>query len=151
MKDIKNYEGLYAVTEDGRVWSYKKNKFLSPSSANGYLQVVLSKKGKHKTYRIHRLVAEAYLENPNNLPEVNHKDENKGNNTVENLEWCTRDYNVNFGSHPKKRKPIYCVELDKIFIGARQAASELHISRANICSVVLGDRATAGGYHWRYV
>ena len=95
MRDIKNYEGIYAITSCGKVWSYRNNKFLAPSiSGRGYFQVNLSKNGKYRHYFIHRLVAEAYLENPNNLPVVNHKDLNKLNNALTNLEWCTQSYNV---------------------------------------------------------
>ena len=86
MKDIKDYEGLYAITEDGRIWSYRSNRFLKPYVRKGYLRVKLYINGVEKDFSIHRLVAFAYLPNPDNLPEVNHKDENKQNNCVDNLE-----------------------------------------------------------------
>lgn len=86
MKDIKDYEGLYAVTEDGRIWSYRRKKFLKPIVVNGYLQVHLYINGVKKVFYVHRLVALAYLPNPNNFPQVNHRDENKQNNDVSNLE-----------------------------------------------------------------
>ena len=74
MKDIKGYEGLYAVTSCGRVWSYRRNKFLAPATIkSGYNYVNLYKDGKKKFCRVHRLVAEAYIPNPDNLPQVNHK------------------------------------------------------------------------------
>ena len=90
MKDIIGYEGLYAVTSCGKVWSYKSKKFLKPGKRrDGYLHVSLYKGGEGKLYYIHRLVAEAYLPNPNGLQQVNHKDENRENNALQNLEWCT--------------------------------------------------------------
>lgn len=156
MKDIKNYEGLYAVTEDGRVWSYKSNKFMIPAQNNGYLFVNLYKEHKLKKAYIHRLVAEAYLPNPDNLPEVNHKDENKANNALSNLEWCTRQYNTNYGtsiqrSHEKLKKAIYCQELDEIFSSAYDAAEQLGLKRPNIWCALSGRSKTAGGYHFEYI
>ena len=98
MKDIKNYEGLYAVTSCGKVWSYTHKRFLNPQCNGHYYQVNLSKDGKTRHHFIHRLVAEAYLLNPNSLPQVNHIDENKANNAVTNLEWCTVKENANHGT-----------------------------------------------------
>lgn len=98
MKDIPNYEGLYAITEDGNVWSYRNNRFIkSFLRKNGYMQVLLVKDGTKKSWKVHRLVALTYLPNLNNYPEVNHKDENRINNCVDNLEWCPHDYNCNYG------------------------------------------------------
>ena len=98
MKDIPNYEGLYAITEDWNVWSYRNNRFIkSFLRKNGYMQVLLVKDGTKKSWKVHRLVALTYLPNPNNYPEVNHKDENRINNCVDNLEWCPHDYNCNYG------------------------------------------------------
>lgn len=97
MKDIAGYEGQYAVTEDGKVWSYKRNSFLSPNRIySGYLRVGLrdSKNGqKRKAHSIHRLVAIAYIENPEGKEEVNHKNGVRYDNRVENLEWATRSEN----------------------------------------------------------
>jgi hypothetical protein len=97
MKDVIGYEGLYAVTEDGRVWAYPnrvhKGKFLKTSLKKGYPFVCLCKGPVIKQFTVHRLVAEAYLPNPNSLPQVNHKDSNKENNRVTNLEWCTASEN----------------------------------------------------------
>lgn len=94
MKDIKGYEGLYAITEDGKVWSYKSNQWMTPWFFGDYLYIGL----QDKSYAVHRLVAQTYLDNPNNLPCVNHKDEDKTNNAVTNLEWCTYQYNNNYGT-----------------------------------------------------
>lgn len=99
MVDIEGYAGLYAVTEDGRVWSYRSQKFLKLySDCWGYYRVGLWERNKMKNYQVHRLVANAYIPNPNNYPCVNHKDEDKSNNNVSNLEWCTYAYNNIYGN-----------------------------------------------------
>ena len=106
MRDIKNYEGLYAVTSCGRVWSYKSNQFLTNSLNHtgpyGYSCVYLYKDSKRKKHFIHRLVAEAYIDNPSGLPEVNHIDENKSHNYLSNLEFCTKKYNNNYGTRNQR-------------------------------------------------
>ena len=90
VRPVKGYEGRYGVTEDGQVWSYLTNKFLKPKiQKNGYQAVTLRRENEKQTLYVHRIVAEAFLPNPNNLPQVNHKDLNKKNNFVENLEWIT--------------------------------------------------------------
>ena len=156
MKDIENYEGLYAITRSGSVWSYKSNKFLKPSNnGKGYYQISLCKDGKGKNYLIHRLVAEAYIPNPEGLPQVNHKDENTQNNCASNLEWCDAKYNANYGtrterSNKKRSKPVYCIELDKTFYGARQAARELGLDNSSIIKCCKGRYKTHGGFHWMY-
>lgn len=94
MKDIVGYEGLYAVTKDGQVWSYRRNIFLRPTMRKGYLAVYLSKGGKGKACYIHRLVALAYVPNPDNLETVDHIDGNKINNNAENLQWLSRVNNI---------------------------------------------------------
>lgn len=99
-KPIKGYEGLYAVDSKGNVHSLvhgqsRRNKILIPHEKNGYLAVNLFKHSKCKHFYIHRLVAEAFIPNPDNLSEVNHMDCNKHNNAVENLEWCDRKRNLN--------------------------------------------------------
>lgn len=104
-RDVVGYEGLYLISNMGRVrslitngWTKGKNGILSPGTTRkGYSMVVLSKEGKPTSKAIHRLVAEAFIPNPLNLPQINHKDENKKNNKVENLEWCDAKYNTNYG------------------------------------------------------
>lgn len=157
MKDIAGYEGLYAITEEGKVWSYKTNRFLAlQNSTAGYSYVTLCKNGKETKYYVHRLVALAYLENPNNLPCVNHKDENKANNHVNNLEWCTVEYN-NYYSNSKVTtwentpKPIYCVELDIVFSSINQASKYLNIRRDRIKNCLSGYAKTVKGYHLNYI
>ena len=103
MKDIKGYEGLYAIDENGNVFGYKRKKFLKPlTDSSGYYQVVLCKNGLQKRYLVHRLVAETFLTTTESKAFVNHKDENKTNNSVENLEWCTHKYNCNYGARNKQ-------------------------------------------------
>ena len=103
-KDIPGYEGLYQVSNTGQVRSLNyrqtgKTKILKQhTDKNGYKKVGLSKNGKVKTYAVHRLVAKAFISNPNNLPYVNHKDENPSNNAVWNLEWCDCSYNTSYGT-----------------------------------------------------
>lgn len=128
-KDIKGYEGYYQVSNLGRVKSlprlliysdgqkhYYKEKILKPQKHyRGYLLVVLCKCGVRCGDVVHRLVAEAFIPNPNNYNEINHIDEDKTNNRVDNLEWCTHIYNINFGtrnermsdSKKKTSQPIY--------------------------------------------
>ena len=131
MKDIKGYEGLYAITPEGDVYSYKRKKFLKPGvNGIGYLYVSLCKDGKIKHYGVHRLVAEAYIPNPDNLPQINHKDENKENNCLQNLEWCDAKYNINYGTRNEKiKKPILQYDLDgnyiKTFNSIQKASEEL--------------------------
>ena len=103
-KDIPGYEGLYQVSNLGNVKSLHYNKsnrqvILKPKlTKTGYCRVGLHSKGVSKDFYIHRLVAEAFLDNPNNLSDVNHKDENKTNNNINNLEWVSHEYNMNYGT-----------------------------------------------------
>lgn len=102
-RPVVGYEGLYEVSSTGQVRNCR-GKLLRPGpDHNGYLKCVLCKKGKTKTIYIHRLVAQAFIPNPMYLKQVNHKDEDKSNNNVDNLEWCTARYNVNYGCAQDKR------------------------------------------------
>ena len=102
-RPIVGFEGLYEVSNTGQVRNCR-GKLLRPGlNHNGYLKCVLCKNGKAKTIYIHRLVAQAFISNPDNLPEINHKDEDKTNNRVDNLEFCDRKYNVNYGCAQDKR------------------------------------------------
>ena len=95
VKDIPGYEGMYAVSKQGDVYSYKTNKIFSPSKTkDGYLKVTLRAGGKAYHYRVHKLVAMTYLDNPDNLSEINHKDFNRQNNNLENLEWISHEDNI---------------------------------------------------------
>ena len=157
MKDIKGYEGIYGITSCGKVWSYKSKKFLKPYTDNaGYLYVNLYKDGKVKKYKVHRLVTEAYIPNPENLPQVNHKDENKANNCLQNLEWCDAKYNNNYGTHYEKvsnslKIPILQYDLDGNFIREWSSAADVGREvRPNICKCLKGKQKSAYGYIWKY-
>lgn len=103
-KDIEGYEGLYQVSNLGRVKSLKFNKIKILSqgiSGSGYKIASLSKENQRKIFLVHRLVAMVFIKNPNNYPCINHKDENKLNNLANNLEWCTHRYNCNYKNHNK--------------------------------------------------
>lgn len=103
---IKGYEGLYEVSDQGMVKSigYDKERILKTvRMTNGYLKVNLCKNGETKTFKVHRLVAKTFIPNPQNLPEVNHKDEDKENNSVQNLEWCDQKYNINYGTRTQRQ------------------------------------------------
>ena len=105
-KDIEGYEGLYQVSNKGRVKSFHgKGRIMKPGTHPlGYKVVPLTKDGETNTKQVHRLVAQAFIPNPENLPVINHKDENPSNNNVENLEWCTQKYNLNYGTCQERKK-----------------------------------------------
>lgn len=153
-KDIKNYEDKYQISIFGNVKNVKTNKMLTPyKNTNGYFQIDLWIKNKRKKFLIHKLVAETFIPNINNSPIVNHKDENKQNNNINNLEWCTAKYNANYGTRNKKlSKPVVCIELNKQFESLKMAEEELKIEKTNIskCCYKKRHHKTAGGYHWRW-
>lgn len=172
-KDIVGYENLYQVSNLGNVVSFKhkKPKLLKPRKySNGYLVVTLSNYNKSlKDFYLHRLVGQAFLPNPKNYPVINHKDENKLNNNVENLEWCTQKYNTNYGTAQERKskklskilinrkdlsKPVLQFDKNIIFIkeypSAMDAERNTGIHQENICSVCRGKQKSAGGYIWRY-
>ena len=128
-KDIQNYEGLYQISSYGRVFSIKHKKFLILRKNNkGYLQVQLYNQGR-KVYKVHRLVADAFIENKNNLPQVNHLDGNKNNNHVDNLEWCNNHDNLihswNIGLRRCKEFENYCLFCGKKLIRNRFKSGRL--------------------------
>lgn len=154
-KDIKGYDGLYQISNLGRVKSFgnvnsnnSKERILKPGiDGVGYLLVILFKDGKAKTFRIHRLVAKTFIPNIENLPQVNHKDEIKTNNCVENLEWCTAKYNINYS----KSKRVICVETNVIYESIKEADRQTCISQSSISKCCLKKRKTAGKLHWKFV
>lgn len=117
MIDIKGYEGEYAITEDGKVWSHKHKKFLKTFvSNNGYLRVRLHKNGKGKNYRVHRLVAEAYIPNPYNLPEVHHINSIRTDNRIENLAWVSKEDNLKLREYKPHTAKWYAAKLEELGI-----------------------------------
>lgn len=158
--------GLYQVSNLGRVKSLhyrhsNKEKILPLQKCREYLNVGLSKNGKQVGHFIHRLVAEAFIPNPDRLPEVNHKDEDKYNNNVDNLEWITTKNNMNYGTRNKRisknllnrkdiSKPVQCIETGITYSSAHEANRQTGINFSKICAVCRGERNTTGGYHWRY-
>lgn len=107
-RPISGYEGLYEVSDKGRIRAQSQYRsWKTPISLTlmntGYLRARLCKNGKGRGYSVHRLVAEAFIPNPDNLPLVNHKDEDKTNNCVENLEWCTHSYNSKYSANRRKQ------------------------------------------------
>lgn len=165
-KNIDGYEGLYQVSNLGNVKSLNYNKtgkerILKPGTDKcGYRLVGLFKNGKLKFFTIHRLVANSFLENPDHKPEVNHKDEDKTNNCVENLEWMTRKENNNYGTRTERvsrslSKLVLQFTKNGEFIrkwqSTRQIERELGFSIGNISGCCKGKRKSAYGYIWTYV
>lgn len=157
-KDIKGYEGLYQVSNLGRVKSFKFNKerLLKLRFTGRYYQAILTKNSKQKSYLIHRLVATYFIPNPENLPQVNHKDEDKANNSVDNLEWCNAKYNIHYGTGLQRRiatqcKPVLCVETGMNYPSAVEAGKQIGICHRHIGACCKGKRKTTGGYHWKYI
>ena len=188
-RDIKGYEGKYMISNLGRVKSLERTvwngrgyrivpeKILKAGdNGHGYLFVMLCKDGKYKNCRINRLVAQAFLENPQNLPEVNHKDEDKTNNCVENLEWCSKLYNIKYGTGIKRRaeklkgkkhseehnkkigkklsKPVFSVDKESGLImwweSTREAERCTGIDNGSISKCCQGKLKSAGGHIWFY-
>nr|DAY86026.1 MAG TPA: homing endonuclease [Caudoviricetes sp.] len=163
-KDIEDYKGLYQVSNLGRVRSLervdsnghpvKERVLASFPNRNGYLKVNLYRDRHIKQVSIHCLVAAAFLDNPDNLPEVNHIDEDKGNNLVENLEWCTALYNTNYGTRTERaakanERPIYAVSGSGhryFFESARKAAELLGLDRSAVSKCLRGKRKYHGGF-----
>lgn len=177
-KDIEGYEGLYMVSNYGRVKSLKfgKERILYQSiGTKDYLLVKLFKEGNKITFRVHRLVAIAFIPNPENKPEVNHisellydeehKDLAKKDNRSVNLEYCDAKYNSNYGTRNERisksmlgvninredqSTKIICVETNKIYPSVHEAGRQTGIDNGSIIKCCKGKRKTAGGYRWKY-
>lgn len=187
-KSIRGYETLYEVSSYGRVRSlkhlvkqsgnkgatfsrYYNGKVITQREGiGGYIFVCLSNGASKKTMRVHKLVAEAFIPNPNNYPQINHKDENKSNNRVDNLEWCSPSYNCNYGTRidrirVKTGKPVRQYDINGNFIqefpSVSEASRTLGISLSSIASMANGrkrmkngkeyERKSVGGFIWRWI
>lgn len=172
-KPVIGYEGLYEVSNFGNVDSLnynhtnKRKRRIQREGRGGYMYVNLHKGGKTVTKKTHRLVAEAFIPNPHNLPQVNHKDENKLNNRADNLEWCNSSYNNKYGNRPRKVLDAYkrngaivaerpVVKIDKNgtivaeYISISEAARSVGVRRESVRDCVLGRQLTCVGYFWKY-
>lgn len=124
-----------------------------PAIQRGYKVVLVRENGGFKNYKVHRLVAEKYIPNPENLPCINHINGDKLDNRVENLEWCTQKHNIQEAFRLElcsNQTPVICIETGERFVSATEAGRAYNIERRNITSVCQHKRHTAGGYHWRY-
>jgi hypothetical protein len=165
-RDVVGYEGLYEVSDAGSIRNAHTKKIKKPYiNRCGYKKVQLRKNGSSKNHYIHRLVALSFICNPDNLKEINHKDENKLNNNADNLEWCTRSYNVNYGlriekfrlsmrNNPSVSKEIKAYDENGLEIFSFPSASEAGrvtgIPATTIRSCAIGNLKRAGGLVWRY-
>lgn len=159
-KPIIGYESLYSVSNTGEIFSYRSNSIIRQQDSFGYKSVALyDKEGKCKRYRVHRVVAQTFLPNPNNLPQVNHIDSNKNNNSVCNLEWCTSKQNTNhaikennyfYAAHiSKKQKPVYSLDregniLEK-YNTVAEASRKLGVSRKMVYYLLGSGKRTKKG------
>ncbi|WAX17991.1 DNA endonuclease [Streptococcus phage SG586P1] len=173
-KDITGYEGLYQVSDQGRVKSLErkfhiwhggeriqKERILKQATThNGYLRVTLYAGDKPKTLKVHRLVCEAFHKNPNNKPEVNHINENRTDNRACNLEWCTRRENCNHGTHNERvakalSKTVGQFSLDGKLIKVWQSASEVRrqigFNQGYVSAAARGEHKQAYGFIWKYI
>lgn len=156
-KIIKDYEN-YEVSDSGLVRNRKTGRELKGLDNRGYLRVCLYKYDKQTFKSIHRLVAETFIPNPDKKPEVNHINEIKCDNRIENLEWMTSKENMNYGNRSKrqavsKSKPIIVIYRDntyEYYPSATICAEELGLWKGNINSVIKGRRKTAGGLRFEY-
>lgn len=140
-KQIEGYPHLL-VSRTGQVWTTTYNRLLKPHISNrGYLRIGLNKDKVIKTVGVHRLVAEAFIPNPDNLPQVDHIDGNKLNNTVENLQWISPSDNTKKACKGiiRRAKPIVCIETGKVYKTIKEANRELHIPEAVISAIIRGE------------
>ena len=164
---VPGYEGYYEISNLGNIKSLRSGKLLKQASnKDGYKFVCLAKDGKSRSYGVHRLVALAFLPNPENLPEVNHKDESHDNNCVENLEWISKKGNRNYGTYRERmskslkesgtnNKSISAydkktLKFVKSYDSITEAEKELGLSKGAIGKALSGRRKTSAGFVWKY-
>lgn len=163
-KDIPEYEGLYQISNLCRIrslYNYKRNgtNILVPKVKHNYYQIGLRKNGIRKWHQVHRLLAKAFIPNPNNYPVVNHINEDKLDNRIENLEWCSVSYNNCYGTRlqrvkEKVGKPVIQYDLEGNFINKYPSLMDtsrtLKISASNISLCCKGKYKQAGGFIFKY-
>ena len=161
-KPVLGYEGLYEVSNLGRVRSifrWKQYKILKPILKKGYFEVGLWKNKKAKWVMVHRIIAIAFIPNPNGFLYINHIDENKMNNCADNLEWCTAKYNCNYGTRNKRIRekiyiPVLQYTIDGKFVAEyksiQTAANLINKNPRHISDCCRGKRKSAYGFVWRY-
>lgn len=163
-KPVKGYDA-YEVSNMGRVRSLYKYKFIKgkyrkiekvhylkgADNGHGYKYVTVCDSGKHKRLYVHRMVADAFLANPNNLPQINHKDENKANNNVANLEWCDSQYNMDYSfSKAVEQIDMKTGEIVASFKSSKEAGRQTGFSSGNISQACNGIWRYYNGYYWRW-
>ena len=158
-RNVKGYEGEYLVSNESQVYSlpkgvYRSGRYLKPGKRGRgkqkYYFVVLCRDTVETIKSIHRIVAEAFLENPNEFPEVNHKDENPFNNHVDNLEWCSRQYNIEYSKNKKIVQLSVSGEIIEEHRSITYAFIKTGIGRTAIGNALNGLSTTAGGYRWKF-
>ena len=164
-KPIRGYEGLYEVSNLGNVrglvrdWDNRTKAIRNMRqhvSKTGYLSLRLCKDGKTKLCKVHRLVAEAFLENPSSFPFVNHLDGNKLNNNVSNLEWCSASRNIQHAYDTGLKKTRHVLQINKdgeiiqVWDNMSKASESSGVGIPHIYQCCAGQRLTAGGYKWAY-
>jgi len=169
-RDVVGYEGLYMVSSFGRVW---KNGFTTNTNVrkrghmvsshkdeNGYIRVDLTINKKTNNCQVHRLVASAFVDNPFQYNEVNHKDENPANNLATNLEWCSHKYNINYGGCRQRigranSRGVAMLTMNNerltVFPSIRAAAIYIGKKPTSICAVCNGRAKSCGGYKWKHL
>ena len=170
--DIKSYEGKYQVSNLGNIRNSKGKVMKQRKGKDGYMRIDLFKDGKHKSYLVHRLVLSTFKANPRNCSDVNHIDENKENNSLNNLEWTSHKDNLNYGTRnkrvaatnkanghyaklarinsDKKSIPVYCTTNNTVYKSAHEAARQLNLDQGSINKCLKGKFTHTGGYKFEY-